>query len=67
MQIVSLNVRTLLLDQILVELEEELEKIKQDIVGLNEVRRIGGGQVTLKVQAQELSHLLPHSKAEHNV
>lgn len=48
MQIASLNVRTLLSDQKLVELEEELKTIKWDIVGLSEVRRKREEQITLK-------------------
>lgn len=48
MQIASVNVRTLSSDQKLVELEEELEKIKWDIIGLSEIRRRGEDQMTLK-------------------
>lgn len=48
LQIASINVRTLLSDQKLVELKEELEKIKWDIVELSKVRRRGEEQTTLK-------------------
>lgn len=47
MLIVSVNVRTLLSDQTLVTLQEELGKIKWDSVELSEIRT-GDGQVTFK-------------------
>lgn len=48
LQIASINVRTLLSDQRLTELEEELGKVKWDVVGLSEIRRRGEEQITLK-------------------
>lgn len=48
LQIASVNVRTLLSDEKLYELEEELKKVKWDVVGLSEIRRRGEEQLTLK-------------------
>lgn len=48
MHIASYNARTLLSDQKMMELEEELKTIKWDIVGLSEIRRRGEDQITLK-------------------
>ncbi|XP_030745253.1 uncharacterized protein LOC115874286 [Sitophilus oryzae] len=42
------NARTLLSDEKLLELEEELKNLKWDILGIREARRIGEGQVILK-------------------
>lgn len=48
LRICSYNVRTLLSDERMIQLEEELAKIKWDVVGLGEVRRRGENQVTLR-------------------
>lgn len=48
MHITSYNVRTLISDQKMMELEEELKTIKWDIIGLSEIRRRGEDQITLK-------------------
>lgn len=44
----SYNIRTLLSEERMIELEEELQKIKWDVIGLSEVRRRGENQVTLR-------------------
>lgn len=46
--IATYNTRTLLQDQKILELEEELSKIHWDIVGLSEIRRRGEQQLRLK-------------------
>ena len=47
MKVCTYNARSLSTDDRIIELEEELEKIKFDIVGLSEVRQKGEGYITL--------------------
>ncbi|XP_062526852.1 craniofacial development protein 2-like [Bombyx mori] len=46
--LVTHNVRTLRLDEKLVELEEEMDKLRWDVIGLSEIRRQGEDTITLQ-------------------
>ena len=47
MKICTYNARTLSSDEKIHELQEELDKIKWDVVGISEVRRLGENKIQL--------------------